>query len=91
MATVPERAVTKLHEFAVYLSNQAAYCTIATSGRKIRINDDEQLAAICQRLEPSRISQEERELTGVIGGAMPHFRQFEMVPDGGRTTPWHHR
>lgn len=83
LSMVPERAVVKLHEFANYLSNQAAYCTISSQGRKVRINDDEQLAAICQRLEPSRISQEEREVIGVIGGAMPHFRQFEMTPDGG--------
>ncbi|WP_353172382.1 hypothetical protein [Acinetobacter rudis] len=75
---VHPRAVTKIHDFLIFLFEQNAKCGLEFEDKFFRFNDEQQLENSINRLDDANIHDERVTFRGFFQGALPSARSFEF-------------
>lgn len=72
------RAVSKIHDFLSFLSEQNAKCGLEFNNKFFRFFDDQQLRRAIDRLDDENIHEVEVSYKGSFRGTLPDSRSFEF-------------
>lgn len=75
---VHPRAIAKIHEFLIFLSEQNAKCGLEFENKFFRFSDGDQLQNSINRLDDTNIHEEKVTYRGFFQGALPSARNFEF-------------
>ncbi|MHA3081691.1 hypothetical protein ACX1NX_00590 [Acinetobacter sp. ANC 5383] len=75
---VHPRAVSKIHEFLTYLSEQDAKCGLEFDNKFFKFSDDAQLQKALARLDDNNIHEIDVVYKGSFRGTLPESRNFEF-------------
>lgn len=75
---VHPRAVTRIHDFLTFLSEQEAKCGLEFNDKFFKFYDDKQLQNAISRLDNDNIHTDEVTYQGSFRGALPETRSFEF-------------
>lgn len=78
VAATDGRALRKIRDFLLKLSQSEAVCELDVGGRKFKFDDVEQVRRAADRLGEQNVQQIEEKLVGAFTGILPNIRRFEF-------------